>query len=258
MKRILSVISSEEGYIDILPPEMCSEFNIAVLPVFYTVNGKPYYNGINSGIREDGEICYKGVPADVYYEVFSSALDDGNDGIFVFCPHSKFYTIRSNAAEACRRLKRLERYADADIRIIDTKSCCSGTAGIMMKTLRYMHETGDTDGAYGYAKKLAESAETVIIGDGNETDVRIIRGNNVSSYLLHRKTADGSDRYITRCISFIIRNGCDYSLTGNEEYRKSIVSEITARTGKPPLFELPHGTSSAAVFNDKCTVVSLF
>lgn len=167
MKDYVIVVDSASD----IPKDIRHKYNIEVLGLKCILNGKEYveddtmdltYDDFYKAIREGALPTTSQVNLNTYYECFEKHIK--NNETVIYPAFSSALSGCYNAAILARN-DILEKYPDADIRIIDTKCASLGYGLLIIKAYKYIENGASCDEVYEFLKSTAPKINHIVLVD---------------------------------------------------------------------------------------------
>lgn len=133
-----------------IPLELVEYNDVEIIPIIFTINGKPYSENIdfiNDNFYEiiPNRDCISSfqIPAAVYLDRFTKADSHGYTDVLVITSDSKISPMYNSANEAKEMFKNNKPHSTLNIHIIDTMTYTMGTGLVVLKAAKLISNETD-------------------------------------------------------------------------------------------------------------------
>lgn len=152
-----------------IPVEFFEPYDIDIIPMIFTINGKPFCEGVDFSKENFYEILPKRetitafqIPAAVYIDRFRSAEKDGYSDIIVITSDSKISPMYSSAIEGRGMYFEQNPNSPMKIHLIDSVSYSMGTGLIVLEAAKLVKNGENIDVILSVIDDLTHSIQLII------------------------------------------------------------------------------------------------
>lgn len=282
-QNIALIIPSEDGYLKLLPDELCDYCDIIVIPVSYTINNVMFYDGLNT----DNEIffnnnflekdfVFKGIPEPVYTDVINSVIDIGYDGVLLFTPSKRWSKTYETAHKSLQKVRRHINYKESGFKsaVIDTKTFSTAVGCMAVRCAQKIIDGASFEETVEYANSLADKTRTLVFETYPKDLHSFIRGHTYNfdkegsrcirvahNKILPIKSKGDEEQGIEKFVRDCVRNlepDMNYCLCSDKDYLNKMKKLLTKAMGKEPISSSPMSAASAFEFSANSIIVTIF